>query len=82
MTGASGYFAPVPHDQESIVALVMREAEEECRNERLPPLVLDSCVREAVDSLRDSRVTTFVPLLALRRVRSCLRAGTCDCDDW
>jgi hypothetical protein len=76
------YFVPAPKDQESIVALVTREAQEECREEQFPPLVLDACVREAVESLRDSRLTTFVPLLALRRVRACLRAGTCDCDEW
>jgi hypothetical protein len=76
------YFASVPSDQESVVALVTREAAEECQDDRLPPLVLDSCVREAVASLRGSHVTTFVPLLALRRVRACIRAGTCDCDEW
>ena len=76
------YFAPVPRDPESVVALVSREATEECRDDRLPPLALDSCVREAVESLRGSRITTFVPLLALRRVRACIRAGTCDCDVW
>jgi hypothetical protein len=82
MTSPSGHFAPVPNDQEGIVALVKREAEEECRYEQLSPLVLDTCVREAVDTLRGSHLTTFVPLLALRRVRACIRAGTCDCDDW
>lgn len=76
------FFAPVPNDPESVVALVRREAAEECRDDRLPPRILDHCAREAVDSLRDSRLTTFVPLLALRRVRACLRAGTCDCDEW
>ena len=76
------YFASVPSDQGSVVALVTREAADECQNDRLPPLVLDHCVREAVESLRDSRLTTFVPLLVLRRVRACIRAGTCDCDEW
>jgi hypothetical protein len=76
------YFASLPRDQDSIVALVTREAAEECRDDRLPPLVLDHCVRESVASLRGSRITTFVPLLALRRVRACIRAGTCDCDEW
>ena len=76
------YFAPLPNDHESVVALVTREAKEECRDDLLPPPVLDSCVREAVESLRDSRLTTFVPLLALRRVRACIRARTCDCDEW
>jgi hypothetical protein len=76
------YFTPIPKDQESTVALVTREAAEECQDDRLPPLVLDHCVRESVASLRGSRITTFVPLLALRRVRACIRAGTCDCDEW
>jgi hypothetical protein len=76
------YFTAQPNDQESTIALVTREAKEECRDDQLPPLVLDSCVREAIASLCGSRVTTFVPLLALRRVRACIRAGTCDCDDW
>ena len=76
------YFASDPNDQESTISLVAREAQEECRDDRLPPLVLDSCVREAVESLRGSHITTFVPLLALRRVRACIRAGTCDCDEW
>ena len=76
------YLAPTPNDQRSVVALVAREAAEECQDDRLPPLVFDHCVREAVASLRGSRITTFVPLLALRRVRACIRAGTCDCDEW
>ena len=76
------YFASISTDQDSVVALVMREAAEECQDDQLPPVVLDHCVREAVESLRDSRLTTFVPLLALRRVRACIRAGTCDCDEW
>jgi hypothetical protein len=76
------HFASAPNDQDSVVALVTREAAEECRDGRLPPLILDSCVREAVESLRGSHITTFVPLLALRRVRACIRAGTCDCDEW
>ena len=76
------YFTAHPNDQESTVTLVTREAQEECQDDRLTPLVLDSCVREAVESLRASHITTFVPLLALRRVRTCIRAGTCDCDEW
>ena len=76
------YFAPMPNDHDSVVALVTREAREECGEDQFPPLSLDSCVSEAVQSLHGSRLTTFVPLLALRRVRSCIRAGTCDCDEW
>jgi hypothetical protein len=78
----STYFATVPSDRESVVALVKREAEEEWQDARLSPRGLDSCAREAVESMRESQVATFVPLLALRRVRACIRAGTCDCDDW
>lgn len=71
-------FAEVPSDPEAIVALVKREAEEECLDDQLTPLVLDRCVRDAVAGLWDSDVKTFVPLLALRAVRGCVRAGTCD----
>ena len=48
----NSYKAPMPNDQDSVVALVSREAAEECQDDRLPPLVLDHCVREAVSSLR------------------------------
>jgi hypothetical protein len=44
--------------------------------------MLDRCVEEAVAGLAGSRVTTYVPLLALRRVRGCIRAGTCDSEDF
>jgi hypothetical protein len=76
------YFAQVRSDQESIIALVLREAEDEWEDHHLPSPMLDHCAREAVDALWVSEVKTFVPLLALRRVRACARAGTCDCDDW
>ena len=76
------YFAPIPDDQESTVALVTREAQRSAGTTDCLPWCSISCVREAVESLRGSRVTTFVPLLALRRVRACIRAGTCDCDEW
>jgi hypothetical protein len=75
-------FAQIPGNQEAIVAQVAREAEEEWHTGRLPAYVLDPCVREAVDTLWASEIKTFVPLLALRRVRACLRAGTCDTFDW
>lgn len=75
-------FAQVPKDRESIIALVLREATEEWQEARRLPPELDACTREAIETLWESHVKTFVPLLALRRVRSCLRAGTCDCDDW
>lgn len=76
------YFALVPTNHEELVALVVREAEDEWQETHLPSRLLDHCAREAVDGLWDGQVKTFVPLLALRRVRACIRAGTCDCDDW
>lgn len=68
----------VPHDRESVVAGVKREAAEKCGEEQPPPLILDRRLRDMADRRRDSRLTTFVSLLALRRVR----AGTCDGNEW
>ena len=76
-------FAQIPNDVETIVALVTREAREECApGACLIRPVLDECARDAVADLWDSRIKTFVPLLALRRVRCCIRAGSCVGDDW
>lgn len=76
-------FAHVPDDVESVVALVTRAATEECvPGACLIHPVLDACARDAVSNLWDSRIKTFVPLLALRRVRCCIRAGSCDGDAW
>jgi hypothetical protein len=76
-------FAQQTSDPRAIVARVLREAREECPPERCPIApMLDRCVEEAVAGLGGSRVTTYVPLLALRRVRGCIRAGTCDSEDF
>ncbi len=40
---------------------------------------LDECVTETVTTLSRGNVSGFVPLLAIRHVRCCIRAGTCDC---
>ncbi len=40
---------------------------------------LDECVAEAVTTLAQGNVVGFVPLLAIRHVRCCIRAGSCDC---
>ncbi|MDP9368820.1 MAG: hypothetical protein M3Q03_11185 [Chloroflexota bacterium] len=77
-----GSFAQAPKDMPAVIDLVRREAREECLDDRLPAPVLDRCVRDAVAAMWDSRIKTFVPLLALRRVRGCIRAGTCAGDDW
>lgn len=42
---------------------------------------LDACVAETVTSLSAGHVGGFVPLLAIRHVRCCIRARTCDCGD-
>jgi len=75
-------FAQLPTDPDVMVAAVKRQAEEECLDGQLVPSALDRCVREAVFGLWDSSVKTYLPLLALRRVRCCVRARTCDCDEW
>jgi hypothetical protein len=76
-------FAQQTSDPRAIVARVLREASEECPPGGCPIApMLDRCVEEAVAGLAGSRVTTYVPLLALRRVRSCIRAGTCDTDEF
>jgi hypothetical protein len=76
-------FAAISNDAERVVALVVREATEECEPEAclLHP-VLESCAREAVATLWDSPIKSFVPLLALRRVRACIRAGSCNTTEW
>ncbi len=76
-------FAYVSDDVEDIIALVRREATEECApGACLVHSVLGTCARDAVSALWwESRIKTFVPLLALRQVRCCIRAGRCDCGD-
>ena len=64
------------------MALVTREAAEECRDDGPPSLVLDHCAPRRLRACVGSDITTFVPLLALRRVRACIGAGTCDGDAW
>ena len=72
-------FAQTSDEIETIIATVRRAAAEECQPGRcaLAPM-LDRCVQETVSDLWSSRVRTYVPLLALRRVRGCIRAGRCD----
>ena len=78
-----GYFAQVSSDHEAIIGRVMRAATEECAPDSCPVApVLDRCVRDAVAELWDRPVKTFVPLLALRRVRSCIRVGSCDSEEF
>ncbi len=61
-----------------VLQLVEREAREEYTDDCCTiASSLDSCVRQTVISLWPSRIRTFVPLLASRRVRECIRAGHC-----
>jgi hypothetical protein len=72
-----------PSEQHAMVEQVWRKAAEEC-----PPgacvlaPALEACARDAVEALWDSRIKTFVSLLALRRVRACIRAGTCTIEEF
>jgi hypothetical protein len=58
-------------EREAVVARVALEAHDLYRHASVPPDVLDRFVREAVEELWPGplRVTAFVPILALRRVR-------------
>ncbi len=70
-------------DVDTVVANVMRAASEECEpGACLVHSVLEPCAREAVTTLWDSPIKAHVPLLALRRVRACIRAGSCDTTEW
>ena len=66
-----------PGDSELIIELVRRVGREECAADHPLSEGLEECVRESVHALAASQIKTFVPLLALRRVRACLRAGHC-----
>ncbi len=77
------HFATQSTTADGVVAQVYRRASEECADGVCPiDAQLEGCVREAVAAVWDARVKTFVPVLALRRVRAYIRAGTCDCDDF
>ncbi|MGD9711139.1 MAG: hypothetical protein AB7V46_03625 [Thermomicrobiales bacterium] len=72
-------FGDRARDIQSTVALVVREATEECDSAACPVhFVLEHCAQQAVERLWGSRIKTFVPLLALRDVRGCIQTGSCD----
>lgn len=61
-----------------VIQIVAREAREECAGDCCAiASSLDSCVRQTVTRLWAGRIRTFVPLLALRGVRECIRDGRC-----
>jgi hypothetical protein len=62
-----------------IIQLVTTQAREECSGECCTlSASLDACVEQVVTALWPNRIRTYVPLLALREVRECIRAGTCE----
>lgn len=66
-------FAEVPGEPAPVVALVRQQLERECEAGRCPRGDgLDRLAEEAVLELWDAPVKSFVPLLALRRVREAL----------
>ena len=60
--------------------MVQRLARERCPEGVCPvEPVLAKCVHDAVSGLwATSRITGYVPVLALRQVQDCIRAGTCE----
>lgn len=70
-------FARVSDDAKRVVAIVRREAGNACPDGHPMAGILDDCARDAVRGLWGNRIETFVPLLALRRVRACVRTGSC-----
>lgn len=74
-------FAKVPADPAVIVRRVRHQAAEAYLDGPPSADALDRCVDVTVTELWGSRVKTFVPLLALRRVRCRIRAGSRDRED-
>jgi hypothetical protein len=69
-------------EHRAVAELVLREAQEECLPGSCPVApFLERCVAESVEGLLDARITSHLHIFALRRIRCCIRAGTCDCGD-
>jgi hypothetical protein len=67
-------FAQVPATPQAIVSQVRRQLDSETgQNGKVPESLIDRMADEAVRQLWDSRVKTFVPVLALRQARERLR---------
>lgn len=61
-----------------VIRIVAREAKEECSGDCCTIAgSLDTCVYQVVAGMWASRVRSFVPLLATRGVRECIRQGRC-----
>lgn len=60
--------------------MVQREARDRCPVGCCSlSVALEPCVHHIVSDLwQSSRITAFIPVIALRQVGDCIRAGTCD----
>lgn len=77
---SGSYYDLDPAQMEMLKFRTLRFAREECP-EGLCPIdsELIRCVNESVAiAAHDSRLSNFVPVLAMRRVQGCIAAGTCD----
>jgi hypothetical protein len=71
---AANPFAEVPPEQELMIAQVRRQlANDLPQVMTVEPTVLDQVAERVVRELWESRIKTFVPLLALRQAREILR---------
>jgi hypothetical protein len=66
-------FAQVPATPQAIVSQIRRQLDADTRQDAVPESLLDRLADQAVRQLWDSRVKTFVPVLALRQAREWLR---------
>jgi predicted nucleotide-binding protein (sugar kinase/HSP70/actin superfamily) len=68
--------------QQAVIDRVRREAKGKCMAHSCPVVsILDDCVESVVEALWERRVKAFVPFLALRQIRCCIRTGSCDCGE-
>lgn len=83
----NGTFAsPSPLGDEQMEALIQRAlrfAREDCPDGSCP---IDSelirCVEDSVAiASRGTSIDTYIPVLAMKRVRECIVAGSCDLED-
>lgn len=72
-------FAHMPIERRAVARLVLRDAREVC-NDNICPIAsqLEHCVAESVDALASVPITTHLHLFAIRRVRECIRSGSCE----
>jgi hypothetical protein len=75
-------FRHLPTEHRTVAESVYRAAKEECEPGSCPVApFLERCVAESVEDYLDARITSHLHIFVLRRVRCCIRAGTCDCGE-